>query len=101
MLMPKIVGARKAAREIRECPKGFHVEVWSYMDGKKAVQVYTTDWLSQNSWTVNHAEGHRCLSQDIVNLDTACSYLGERMTLEAKIKMAAATVWSDVMEAEA
>lgn len=97
MFFPKIVGAKKAAGAIRNCPKGFHVEVWSYMDGK-TVQIYTTDYLTQNSWTINHAEGHRCISNELANLEYADWYLGEKMSLTERIKMAAATVWTDKME---
>lgn len=49
----KIVGLKKAVGEFLSTPRGWHVEIWAYVkDG--TIQVYTSDLLSDNSWTVGH-----------------------------------------------
>ena len=57
----KIIGIRKAVQDIKGVPKGFHVEVWSEKNEKGDVEVWTSEYLSQNSWTINHPASHKCL----------------------------------------
>ena len=57
----KIIGIRKAVQDIKGVPKGFHVEVWSEKNEKGDVEVWTSEYLSQNSWTINHPASHKRL----------------------------------------
>ena len=57
----KIIGIRKAVQDIKGVPKGFHVEVWSEKNERGDVEVWTSEYLSQNSWTINHPASHKCL----------------------------------------
>lgn len=49
----KVVGIRNAVSDIKNVPKGFHVEVWSEKVDN-IITVWTSEYLSQNSWTINH-----------------------------------------------
>lgn len=49
--MTKIIGIRQVVSDIKTCPRGFHVEVWSYLDDKNDIRIYATEWLSINTWT--------------------------------------------------
>lgn len=57
----KIIGIKKAVQDIKGVPKGFHVEVWSEKNEKGDVEVWTSEYLSQNSWTINHPASHKRL----------------------------------------
>lgn len=59
----KIIGIRKAVQDIKGVPKGFHVEVWSERNEKGDVEVWTSEYLSQNSWTTNHPVSQKCLDR--------------------------------------
>lgn len=59
----KIIGIRKAVQDIKGVPKGFHVEVWSERNEKGDVEVWTSEYLSQNSWTTNHPINQKCLDR--------------------------------------
>lgn len=51
----KVFNFRKVIREHTNVPYGFHVETWGVVDReKKTIELYTSEYLSQNSWTVNH-----------------------------------------------
>lgn len=50
----RIIGWRKALIEYRNVPKGFHVEIWSRRTAGGDIEVWTSEYLSRNSWTVNH-----------------------------------------------
>ena len=57
----KIIGIKQAVQDIKGVPKGFHVEVWSEKNEKGDVEVWTSEYLSQNSWTINHPASHKRL----------------------------------------
>ncbi len=90
----RVRGARNVATEMRHVPRGFHVEVWSYKDEKGDVQLYTSEYLSQNSWTINHPEGERRLDEHIY--DVRVEYAYDHVTLERILKEAAHRAWPEV-----
>lgn len=57
----KIIGIRQVVQDIKGVPEGFHVEVWSEKNERGEVEVWTTEYLSQNSWTINHPVGQERL----------------------------------------
>lgn len=90
--MTKIIGIRRAVREIRECPAGFHVEVWTYLDDKGDIQVYTSEYLSANSWTnpARH-QGERQIRWRDVEDEMAAE--GRRCSLTDLIRIGASREW--------
>lgn len=53
----KVNGFRKTIKEFNDVPAGFHVEIWACVDNdKKTIELYTSEYLSQNSWSTNHGE---------------------------------------------
>lgn len=73
----KIIGLKKAVTEFRNCPPGFHVEIWGGMDEHGDVLIWTSEYLSQNSWTINHADGEHRLDNIAMEVmaesETNCS----------------------------
>lgn len=52
-----VKGIKKTVSEALHVPKGTHVEIWAVVDEtKKQIVLYTSDYLSQNSWTLNHGD---------------------------------------------
>lgn len=49
--MTTIKNLRRTVSEYKNVPKGFHVEVWSSMNHKGEVELWTSEYLTQNSWT--------------------------------------------------
>lgn len=54
-----IHGLRDVVHDINSCPRGFHVEVWSYLDERGEICLYTSELLSPNSWTTGHDQSER------------------------------------------
>lgn len=51
----RVYNFQKVIRERANVPRGFHVETWGTVDREeKTIELYTSDYLSENSWTVNH-----------------------------------------------
>lgn len=90
----RIRQVRRTAAEMRQCPRGFHVEVWSYKDEKGDVVLYTSDYLSQNMWTINHPPEERQLDEHIY--DVRVEYAYDHVTLERILKEAAHRAWPEV-----
>lgn len=52
----KIIGLRKAIHDMICVPKGWHCEIWAKRIDANTVEVWTSEYLTQNSWT-NGIEG--------------------------------------------
>lgn len=53
----KVYNFKKVVSERSHVPYGFHVETWAIIDREyNAIILYTSDYLSQNSWTINHGD---------------------------------------------
>lgn len=51
----KVYNFKKVVSERAHVPYGFHVETWAVVDREDmSIVLYTSDYLSQNSWTTNH-----------------------------------------------
>lgn len=85
----RILGLKKAVGEIKSVPEGFHMEVWSELKGDEEVAVWTTEYLSSNSWTVNHDISERRLDAVMREIDDG------RMSLTEQIRRAVDVVWED------
>lgn len=86
--MAKIIGIRKVVSELKNTPHGFHQEVWGWQDEAGNIQLYTSEYLSQNSWTVNHDEGEYEISRlmyAIMDLDN--------VSMTEAIRRAVAEIW--------
>ncbi len=94
-MVGKIVGIRKAVGEYRNVPKGFHVEIWSEKVGND-VHVWTSEYLSQNSWTVNHPTSEKRLDPTVYDILENALYAGETMSMTAAIKEAVRQIWQEV-----
>ncbi len=90
----KVHGLRKAVGELLRCPKGFHMEVWSEKRRDGSIEIWTSEYLSQNSWTVNHPEGERCLSPAIREMEEEACIEGIRLSMTAVLKDAVDRVWA-------
>jgi len=90
--MPKIRGIREAVRDIASCPQGFHVEIWSEMDGDDIV-VWSSDLCSQNTWTTGHAPTERCLDSAMAEIREDALYDGGRISTTEVIRKAVEKVW--------
>ena len=47
----KIVGLKKAIHDLICAPKGWHSEIWAKRIDANTVEVWTTEYLTANSWT--------------------------------------------------
>lgn len=47
----KIVGLKKAVNDMKWAPKGFHCEIWAKRIDANTVEVWTSEYLTANSWT--------------------------------------------------
>lgn len=47
----KIVGLKKAVNDMKWAPKGFHCEIWAKRIDADTVEVWTSEYLTANSWT--------------------------------------------------
>lgn len=88
--MTKIVGIRNAVSDIKNVPVGFHVEVWSERDGD-TIRVWTSEYLSRNSWTVNHPEGERRIEYG--EQISKAEWFGERISLTEAIRREVREMW--------
>ena len=86
--MVKITGIRQAVQDIQSCPRGFHVEVWAERSEDGSVHVWTSEWLSQSSWTTNHPDSEVCLDDAIGHVRFLAEVYDKRMSLTATIKEA-------------
>ena len=90
--MTKIIGIRKTVGEMMDCPRGYHVEIWSEMNGDD-IEVWASDILGPNDWTANHAESERDLTGTIGEIKYRAERHGERISNTDAIKQAAEEVW--------
>lgn len=90
--MTKIIGIRQTVRDMMDCPRDHHVEIWSQMNGDD-IEVWASDWLSQNSWTTNHSESERELTGTIGEIKYRAERHGERISNTDAIRQAAEEVW--------
>lgn len=65
----KIVGIKKAVHDMRQAPKGYHCEIWAKRNGKKVV-LWTSEYLTPNSWTTG-IEGWKRIESDVIRLREA------------------------------
>lgn len=87
----KVRNLRKVATELRHTPEGFHQEVWSYENGSREIVLYTSEYLSLNSWTIGHDPDEKKLDEHIHELQEAYRY--DDVTLERILKEAALAAW--------
>lgn len=91
----KILGIRKVVSELKTTPHGSHQEVWDWETENGDIQLYTSEYLSQNCWTINHAEGeHRVdgIMREIMRYD---EYDGIRTSMTEAIKRAVAEIFGE------
>lgn len=70
----KVYNFQKVVSESENVPYGFHVETWGIVDrDKKEIVLYTSDYLSQNSWTTNHPDNEICFVNEYGWLLDECS----------------------------
>lgn len=56
----KVTGYRRVISDYTHVPSGYHVEIWGVVDSdKRTIELYTSEYLTPNSWTTNHADGER------------------------------------------
>lgn len=91
--MARIIGIREVVSDLVHCPSGFHVEVWSELDGED-VRVWTTEYLTSNSWTANHPESERELTGEINDIRWRAKQDGESVSMTEAVRQAVATVWN-------
>ncbi len=87
----EIIGIRNAVRDINGVPAGFHVEVWSRLENGK-VHIWTSEYLSRNSWTVGHDEDEHELDwrEEIERAE----YLGESISTTEALRRAVVKVYA-------
>lgn len=86
----KVIGIRNAVRDINRVPAGFHVEVWSRLEGGK-VRIWTSEYLSDNSWTVGHdADEHELDWREEIG---RAEYFGESISKTEALRRAVARVY--------
>ncbi len=88
----KIIGLREVVSDLLHCPPGYHCEVWSELDGD-AVRVWTSEYLSQNSWTTGHPECERELTGAINRIRDRAEWDGQRVSMTETVRRAVAEVW--------
>lgn len=88
----RIHNIRQTVRDIKSVPEGFHVEVWSEPMGDGAVTVWTSECLSQNSWTINHSAGERRLDRVMHEISANSE---REMSITEQIRRAVESVWGD------
>jgi len=86
----KVHGVKQAVGELMRTPRGFHQEVWSSRDEKGEIWVWTSQYLDQNSWTINHPPEEKRVDT-AANMYRSCN---ERMSMTAALKQAAIDVWT-------
>lgn len=47
----KVVGLKKAVNDMKWAPKGFRCEIWAKRIDANTVEVWTSEYLTANSWT--------------------------------------------------
>ena len=79
----RIVGLRKAVHDTLWAPKGFHCEIWAKRIDANTVEVWTSEYLTQSSWTTG-IEGWKRIDR------YASQYKGSGYTWTASIRIAIA-----------
>lgn len=92
MTTVRIIGLREVVSDLLHCPPGFHHEVWSEIDGD-AVRVWTSEYLSQNSWTTGHPETERELTGTINEIRDDARWGGESVNMTEAVRRAVSKVW--------
>lgn len=86
----KTIGIKRVVGEYKRVPYGFHVEIWGRMRRSGDVEVWTTDYLSQNCWTINHREDEHKLD------GLMREYMEEDgLSMTDALKKAVAETWRD------
>lgn len=88
----KISGLREVVSALLHCPPGFHFEVWSEA-ADDGIEIWTSDLLSQNSWTINHEEGWRELTGTIREIRDRSEEVGSRVSMTEAVRRAVMEVW--------
>lgn len=89
--MAKVIGVRKAASDYIHVPRGFHVEIWCDKTENGDIEVYTSEYLSQNSWTINMPG--KCITASEKFCDDWDRMEG--LCLTKKIKKVALELWDE------
>ena len=87
--MATIRNIRRTVNEYDNTPRGFHVEVWSSKTENGDIEVWTSEYLTQNQWTENHAEGERRLDTEMAAWRT----WNPNLSTTALIRRAVADIW--------
>lgn len=90
----KVYGVRGVVRDLLHCPQSFHYEVWGEMDENGDVTIWTSQLLSQNTWTTNHKKSERCISDTIGEILYDAEWSGERVPLAQAVLRAIDLVWA-------
>lgn len=90
--MTKIIGIRQTVKDMMDCPRDHHVEIWSQMNGDD-IEVWASEWPSQNAWTTNHPESERELTSTINEIKSRAEDDEKRISNTDAIKKAAEEVW--------
>ncbi len=92
MATVKITGLREVVSDLLHCPVGFHYEVWSDASDD-GIEIWTSDLMSQNTWTINHAEGERELTGTIHEIRERSEWEGSRVSMTEAVRRAVEEVW--------
>ena len=90
----EVFGVRGVVSDLLHCPQGFHYEVWGEMDGDGRVEIWTSQLLSQNTWTINHHENEWCISGTINEIMDDARWEDEHVTLTQAVLRAIDLVWA-------
>ncbi len=90
----KVYGVRGVVSELLHCPQGFHREVWGEMNEDGEVEIWTSQLLSQNTWTINHPENEKSLFGVIHEILWMARYDDEHVTLTQAVLRAIDLVWA-------
>ena len=90
----EVFGVRGVVSDLLHCPQGFHYEVWGEMDGDGRVEIWTSQLLGQNTWTINHKEGEESIFGVIHEVLYDAEWSGEHVTLTQAVLRAIDLVWA-------
>ena len=90
----EVFGARGVVSDLLHCPQGFHYEVWGEKDEDGRVEVWTSQLLSQNTWTINHKAGEESLLGTIHEILDDARWDSRHITLTQAVLRAIDLVWA-------
>lgn len=92
----KIVGLNAALKDIRECPDLFHLEVWGRKVKEGVVEIWTSELLTENSWTEYKDSDYVRISDIASKIMFRTEYVERRrITIGASLRLACEQVWGE------